>query len=110
MRECAGTIIIAFERIYVESGTELRGGESAQLIQHEKIPSIWNQIEAGMAYVLDHPLLVIKERGLKKEGILEFGYDWYVQNVDLDPEIVKSVPFLGIFKDWKKRVLNKVLL
>lgn len=109
MRECAGTVVIAFERIFIESGVEMRKSQSAQLIKEERLPSIWNQIEAGMAYVLDHPLLVIKEHGLKKEGVLEFGYDWYVQNVTIDPIIIKSDLFIGVFKDWKNRVLKKSL-
>lgn len=106
MQECSGSIIIAFERLYIEKAQEFRSSEFSISVENAKLPSVWNQIEAGMAYVLKHPLLVIKEKGLKSEGILEFGYDWYVQNIELDPEIFKQKQFIGIFEDWKKRVIN----
>ena len=108
MKSCAGTVVIAFERLFIESGVERRNSDSAQTIEQQKLPSVWNQIEAGMAYVLGHPLLVIKENGLKPEGILEFGYDWYVQNADLDPMLLESKLFKGIFIDWKKRLIENV--
>lgn len=105
MRECAGSVVIAFERTHIDRAVEFRGGENEMLIENINKPSVWNQIEAGMAYVLKHPLLVIKEKGLKNEGILEFGYDWYVQNIDLDTSVLETKEFIGIFNDWKKRVL-----
>ncbi len=57
-----------------------------------------------MAYVLGHPLLVIVENGARDEGLLETGYDWYVQRVDLDPATFGKKQFIGVFADWKRRV------
>jgi len=84
MHECSGTIIIAFERTHIQEGKERRGSNAEKVIQDVKLPTVWNQIEAVMAYVLDHPLLVIVEHGIHSEGLLETGYDWYVQWVKLD--------------------------
>lgn len=106
MRECSGTVVIAFERFHIEHATEFRTGSNERQHQNIKIPSVWNQIEAGMAYVLNHPLLVIMEKGLKADGILEFGYDWYVQHVDIDPKVLEGREFIGVFEDWKQRVLK----
>jgi hypothetical protein len=60
-----------------------------------------------MAYVHDHPLLVIVQRGLKSEGLLEKGYDWYVQWVNLDLAELGTPQFQGVFSDWKKRVCER---
>jgi hypothetical protein len=68
------------------------------------IPTVWNQIEPSMAYVLGHPLLVIVENGIRSEGLLETGYDWYVQWVDINDSTIQKREFLGVFADWKKRV------
>lgn len=106
MRECSGTVIIAFERIYVQEGVEKRGSDAQKTIRETKIPTVWNQIEAAMAYVLGHPLLVIVEDGLRSEGLLETGYDWYMQWIKLDASTLNTREFGGVFGDWKTRVEN----
>lgn len=107
MKECVGTAIIAFERTHVEEGMDRRGGEHERKLADVNVPTVWNQIEAAMAYVHDHPLLVIVEDGLKTEGLLETGYDWYVQWVRLDPAELAGAEFQGVLADWKRRVSDR---
>jgi len=83
MRQCCGTVIVALERIHIEAGTEKRGSPDERHLENSVLPPVWNQIEAAMAYTLGHPLLVVIEHGLRSEGLLERGYDWYVNWVDL---------------------------
>ena len=104
MTECSGTVIVAFERLYIESGIERRGSNEEKPIDGMSLPTVWNQIEAAMAYVMKQPLLVIVEDDLRSEGLLETGYDWYVQWVSLDRMILNDREFKGIFADWKRRV------
>ena len=104
MQECVGSVIIAYERIHLKEAIEKRGHPRQQLLQGVNLPTAWNQIEAAMAYTLGHPLLVLVERGLKSEGLLETGYDWYVQWIDLDESVFTDRRFLGVFADWKKRI------
>ena len=104
MQQCSGTVIIAFERIYIEEGIERRTSDNESEILKETMPTVWNQIEATMAYTYKQPLLVMVEKGLRKEGLLETGYDWYVQLVDIDAKILHGREFAGVFNDWKKRV------
>ena len=103
MRECCGTIIVAFERLFLIEATERRGGAQQAVLKDVKLPTGWNQIEATMAYTRGHPLLVIIEHGIKSEGLLEKGYDWYVQWVELDKLVFTTPEFLGVFADWKRR-------
>jgi hypothetical protein len=107
MRECSGTMIVAFERVHVERGAERRGSESEVRLADCGLPTVWNQIEAAMSYVIDLPLMVLVEHGLRSEGLLEKGYDWYVQSVDLDPKTLKGLEFRGVFDDWKSRVKGR---
>jgi hypothetical protein len=106
MRECSGTVIVAFERTYIESGIERRGSTDEKTLNKTPLPTVWNQIEAAMAYTHRHPLLVIVEQGLKSEGLLEKGYDWYVQSCKLDESVLGSAEFAGVFADWRRRVEN----
>jgi hypothetical protein len=104
MRTCAGLVVIAFERLHITAGTELRGGGLAKDLAEQRMPTVWNQIEAAMGYVQDKPLLMIVEKGLRLEGLLSPRYDWYVQEVSLAPAAVSTDEFVGIFADWKTRV------
>ena len=104
MRQCCGTVIIAFERIHIEVGTEKRGSLEERHLENDALPTVWNQIEAAMAYTLGHPLLVIIEQGLRSEGLLERGYDWYVNWVHLTNTVLTEREFQGVFEDWKRRV------
>jgi hypothetical protein len=107
MDECAGTIILAFERTQIVQAFEKRGSKDERQLADLKLPTVWNQIEATVAYSKGHPLLVIVENGLKAEGLLEQGYDWYVQPVALSADALSSREFQGMFSDWKRRVEKK---
>ena len=104
MGECSGTIVIALERIHIDRGTEFRGSDGEIELDNVNLPTVWNQIEATMAYMLGHPLLAIVNANLRSEGLLETGYDWYVKLVDLDPLGLSSPEFLNIFNAWEKKV------
>jgi hypothetical protein len=106
MRRCSGVAVIAFERLHIANGHDLAGGDRRQDISGAGLPTVWNQIEATMAYLVGLPLLVFVEEGLRSEGLLESRYDWLVQWVDLDPESLRTNPCLGMIKDWTKRVLD----
>lgn len=105
MHMCDGSIIVAYERTHLVDAIDKRGSKKESRLQGLNLPTVWNQIEATMAYTLGHPLLVIVEDGLKYEGLLETGYDWYVLHVDFNKSILASKEFQGVFADWKRRVL-----
>lgn len=103
MRQCIGSVIIAYERLHIGNGVERRGSPLEQELQAVNLPTVWNQIEAAMAYTLGHPLMVLVENGIKIEGLLEARYDWYVQSVDLDRVALQEPSYVGVFADWKRR-------
>ena len=104
MLECSGTIIIALERLHIHAGLELRNGENEVALVNCNIPTVWTQIEAAMAYTLGHPLLAIVESGLRPEGFLEEGYEWYIEWLDLNPRSLREPTFLEAFNQWQERV------
>jgi hypothetical protein len=105
MERCAGIVVIALERSYFPAGLDKRGGPCQATLADTRLPTAWNQIEAAMAYTKHLPLLVIVEAGLKAEGLLESGYDWYVQTLPLEATALGSNEFNGVLADWKDKVL-----
>lgn len=104
MNECSGTIIVALERTYFPNGVERRGGVKEKPLSDIKYATSWNQIEAALAYSKEQPILVIIEEGLKSEGLLEKGYDWYVMSVKPEVSVLTTNEFNGVLSSWKKKV------
>ena len=102
--KCSGTLVIALERSHFASGTEKRGGPKEITLTDVKLPTPWNQIEAAMTYARGLPLMVVVEAGLKSEGLLERGYDWYVQWVQLEASALHSTEFSGVLTSWKQKM------
>jgi hypothetical protein len=103
--ECSGTVVIALERLYFAEGMEKRHGPSQRKLSEVKISTPWNQIEAAMAYNKGHPLLVIVEEGLRTDGLLEKGYDWYIQSMRPISAALATQEFNGVLASWKAKVL-----
>ena len=106
MSECAGAVIIALERTYFPDGVERRGNPEAAQLKDIRLPTSFNQVEAAMAYTFGHPMLVIVERGLREEGLLERGNDWFVQRVKVARESLLSSEFSGVLSSWKEQVTS----
>lgn len=101
---CSGTVVIALERSYFAAGLEKRGGPKETTLSEIRLPTPWNHIEAALAYTRGLPLMVIVEAGLKSEGLLERGYDWYVQSVKAEAAALHSNEFNGVLASWKKKM------
>jgi len=101
---CSGVVVIALERMYFPSGCERRGGAKETPLSDTKLPTCWNQVEAAMAYCRGLPILVMVERGIRSEGLLERGNDWYVQSIDPEPATLLTPEFNGVLSGWKQKV------
>jgi hypothetical protein len=106
MDDCVGTVIIALERMYFSAGTEMRGGPKEASLTETKLATPWNQIEGAIAHSRGYPLLVIIESGIRSEGLLENGYDWYVQRVKLEGSALNTNEFNGVLASWKQKIIQ----
>ena len=119
MSVCQGTVVLAYERFRMPERFELRGvatdartGQPAtveECVKDARVPTVWNQVEATMAYMQGHPLLVIVERGLQTEALLSSRYEWQVLTVDLDKSATTTEEFQGTIADWCRRVDDHAL-
>lgn len=48
--------------------------------------------------------MVIVEHGIYKEGLLEPGYDWYVQSVKPEVASLTTSEFNGVLSSWKQKL------
>lgn len=106
MNDCKGVVVIALERFRFPDGIERFGSDRCEVVHEVRMPTVWNQIEASMAYNMKLPLLVIVDPALRKDGLLEIGNDWFVQELLIDPDSLNSTSFMGILESWHKKLVD----
>jgi hypothetical protein len=100
MRSCHGVIVVAYERKFLESGIEKRGGDVAQKISQRTYTTPWNHIESSMAYSLGLPLYILCQRGLSEEGLIESKLDWYVQYLEISSAGLREPAVAESLRSW----------
>lgn len=105
MNQCSGVAVVGFERLSVVQAIDRRGSDVEKQLGDFALPTVWNQIEAAMAYSRGLPLLVLMQEEVRAEGLLELGNDWYVKRMRLGAQATSDREFRGIFDDWRSRVL-----
>ncbi|MCP5048468.1 MAG: hypothetical protein GY940_14960 [bacterium] len=104
MKQCDGAVIFAFTRYHIPQAIEFPNSDKTEKLKNFRYPTVWNQLEAAMAYGLDLPLLILVERGLKREGMLSDRTEWFPQLIDIDSSLFSNDDFKGTFEDWKSFV------
>ena len=97
-RHCAGGLILGFEQLYLEQGVKKRGSADEAPIESLSLPTPWNNLEAGILYSLDLPLMIIKEKNIGG-GIFDVGTSTYfVHSFESDVNLQQ------IFSKWVSKV------
>jgi hypothetical protein len=116
MLESNGLITVAFRRTFIEKGsarfsTDIPGVLPSP-IDGKWLTSPWPHIEAAMAYQLGLPVLILREKGVLDEGILEKGVvGVYMPEFDLDQsldEYFQSGEWNSIIGKWEGYVRTVV--
>ena len=88
----------------VRSAVEKPDCPDEKLLKNIRYPTIWNQLEAAMAFGLHLPLLVIIEDGLHQEAMLKDRLEFRTIVTKLDSSYFSSDTFKDKFKHWMERV------
>lgn len=104
MQEADAVVVIAFTRQLIQSALDKPNSEQEKELVNEKYPTIWNQMEAAMAFGLDLPLLMIIESGLKQEAMMKDRLEYRALITDLNPEFFNTEEFKGTFLHWKSKI------
>lgn len=102
MQSADGVVVIAFTRQIIEKAIDKPESKDAKEIKNRSNPTVWNQLEAAMAFGLELPLLVIVEEGLHQEAMLKDRLEYRALVTNFEKEFFTSDEFKGIFKDWKR--------
>jgi hypothetical protein len=97
---CHGAVVIAFERTRIVVGLDRPESPQQKDIQNESHPTIWNQMEAAMAYAQKVPILTFVQSGLKRQGMLSDRFEWKAIETDLRPDLLASKEFKQVFSEW----------
>ena len=103
-KHCSGGIILGFEQLRVTTGAK-RGSSAQQNVKNVKLPTPWNNLEAGILFGLGLPLLIFREEGLGG-GVFDNGVaDVFVQNKPpATPTRSDSEELRELILKWQSRV------
>jgi hypothetical protein len=107
MQKADAVVVIAFTRLAVEKAVDKPGCDNESEIPDRSYPTVWNQLEAAMAFGLKLPLLVIIEKGLYQEAMLKDRLEYRTLVTELDKNFFVSEEFRGIFLDLKRIAENR---
>ena len=103
MNDCEGAVILGLKQLHINKGILKQNTRSERKIIDIDLPTPWNHIEAGVAFALKIPLLIIKEEGIEG-GIFDIGSsDRFIHQINIDVELEKyfqSKRFLQPFNQW----------
>ncbi len=106
--ECDGTIVLAMARTVIKEGIQYVGGGQEQKFFNQFYATVWTQIEAAMAFQVNHPILVLKEDIVNPEGILDpANSGLFVRTFSLtdgNTGVPKNI--LDVLPAFKKRVVE----
>ncbi len=111
MLESNGLITVAFRRLWVEDATYRRDADvawaSATTLTKTWLTSPYCHIEPAMAFQLGLPILLLRERGVLAEGILERGVvGMYLPefSVDETSAYLQSPEWNALIAKWEGQV------
>lgn len=111
MKECQGLIAVAFKRTVVSEGVEKPNSDME--LESKKLTNVWLtspycQIEPAMAFQMDLPVLILKEKDVLAEGILERGVlGAYMPEFSLEnsPTLYFNTPeFKALMIQWEEKI------
>jgi len=105
--KCDGAVVIAFERTRILQALDKPDSPEQKEIKNESHPTVWNQMEAAMAYAQRVPILTFVQRGLKRQGLLSDRLEWMALETDLSPSFLKTEPFQQVFREWLSLVQER---
>lgn len=107
MRQCSGAVILGFPQTLIQKGVSKPRTESEKNIEDVLLPTPWNHIEASMAFMLNLPLLVIRNQGVEG-GIFDIGTTGhFIHTFNLEKqEWFEKPSFLQPFNSWYTEVIT----
>ena len=105
LSECSGAIVLGLKQTLILEGLQKAETNDESALRNCYLPTPWNHIEAGMAFILGLPILILKEQGVQG-GIFDAGStDKFIHQAELSGEYLASQKFLQPFNEWQAEVI-----
>jgi hypothetical protein len=99
--ECHGALVVGLAQTLVVTGVSKPGTSREAPIANQHLPTPWNQLEAGIAFAMNLPLLIVRERSVHPDGVFDPQIaDRFVHQADLTSEWLGSPAFLQPLNEW----------
>jgi len=109
MHQCEGAVILGFVQTHIKFGLFKPETPIEHVIDNWYLPTPWNQIEAGMAFALHLPCLIIREAGVRG-GVFEIGStDKFIHQAVMDQAWLDSPAFLGPLNEWYDDIAHRFI-
>ena len=104
-RHCSGGIILGFNQANAEKATFKPGTPKERVEAQIKMPTPWNNLEAGMLFALKLPLMVFREDGISG-GVFDTGVtDVFIHRLPIGSELEpQKEPIKAAIQNWVARV------
>lgn len=104
MDECEGAVVLGYRQVHIERGREKTGSSKEKILKDTYLSTPWNQIECGMAYMLNLPLLIVREPGVE-DGVFGIGNtDRFIHQAVLSRAWLDSPRFLQPLNEWIEEI------
>jgi hypothetical protein len=104
MKECSGVLVVAYEKNSAEGFTTNSASSTPTRHAQATLATPWNHAEAGIAYSLDLPTLVLCQKELFREGVLENNVIGYVQDFVAEDLMPLRPALSGRINNWAEGV------
>lgn len=114
--ECQGCLCVAFRRIYIANATNKKGANIIGQYE-EKMSGYWysspfSHIEPAMAYQMRLPILILKEKDVYGDGMLDASNKApYIPEFELNADTIvedffNSLVYRSLIDDFTKKVIK----
>lgn len=106
MKGCFGCLSLALERSFVKEGINKRGSHQEVVFSAKSYATPWIHIETTMAYQLDLPFIILKEKGLNDGGMLDDNiFEWRIVMINPNhPDELDEYPVKSFIRMWVEEV------
>lgn len=106
MEKCCGCLSLAMERSFVKEGIVKRESHQEKAITNQSFATPWMHIEATLAYQLELPFLILKEKDIRSEGMLDDSlFEWRIVKIDpTKPQELEEYPIKSFIRMWVEEI------
>lgn len=106
MERMSGCVVLAMERFFCKDGYYRKGSDRQELVPEIYLTTAWTHIEAAMAYQIGLPMLILREKKVRSEGMIDMNtHDWNIYEFDpLDTKSITDGPLGQVIEGWVEEV------